>query len=668
MSDDFTINVPAPMAKYEGQAIIDSNNQDLLEHPISKPRRLRDKKDVKKAQEKLIRMNEILDNGDVETLLDEYDHLKNEIEQYKIDLFNLERQHARAETTDEKQDCINQAKQVRANIIDVNRDRNLLNKRLKPYRKLIEKRDKVQARLEEHFAAIHEETQEKQDVMNMDNEARLVAERIILRLTKLKFVHRTTGKDVFGNRSVNEQHVRFERIICTADKIWLKIDVSRLGLLGGHVDNLPHDVYAQELVTKKVLAELSIALERPVNSPNETGDALWHQGVWYEVDRLGLTDGLQTMVRWSEVMKRYPEDKRHRMPVPMGVKKGRKINWVYLDDEPHLMVNGVTGFGKSNAIQMFLSTLVTKHSPDEVRFIIVDIKNTGDFRWFEDLPHNLGNATEIPEALHLIERTFKEMKRRSKVIRRIASNIKIYNRHVSDEDKLPHIFFVFDEYPSIQLDKALAKQINMYAAQIAMQGRAAGVHMFVSGQQSYASDIPRLLSANTTFKFTARQGTTSAAMATTGSMETMRMQNIKGRFLCVSDADSYQVQMPFIDEAEGDIDEAVRSARKWSEPRPFELPQADTIPDNVEDIPRLTDEEIVLKSAFEMFNGQLKKRDIWEANKLHISLGRTTKAIERLIQLDYVEYEDTYYEAIKATGGSYQLIETEDNPDLQESA
>lgn len=675
--DNLSIEVPAPLDHWYGDTRLDSHNQGLLERNPHKARQLKTSSgiarlfggydEVKIAQSQLEKINQALESAQVDTLLDEYKHLKEEIEAYRVELFNLDRKHGRTNKEEKRAALIEKAKLIHKNVRGAKKDRQRLNKRLKPYRVLIVKRDKIKSRLAEHFAAIRDEIQEKKDVLDMDKEARLVAELIIVVLNRLGFYHRRTVKDIMGNTIIKKDHVRFARIICTPDKIHLKVDVSRLGLLGGHVDNLPHEVYAQDICTQKVLIELATALQRPVNSPNRTGDANWHKGIWYEIDRLGLMDGLQNMVSWSQVMRRYPEDKRHLMPVPMGVMKGRKINWIYLVKEPHLMVNGVTGYGKSNAMQMFISTLIMKHSPDDLRFIIVDMKNNGDFRWFEDLPHVIGTATDVQPALTLIQRTFKEMKRRQETIRKITNDIGRYNELVEDEaDKLPHIFFIFDEYPAVRINKLLAKEIDLYASQIAMQGRAVGVHMFISGQQSYASDIPRLLSANTTFKFTARQATVSGAMATTGSMETMKMQNIKGRFLCMSEADNYQVQMPFIDIEEGDIDHALRDAMKWKEPRPFFLPAADETPDNIATMPRLTDEELILKTAFEKFGGQLKQRDIWDLNKKQLSQVRTKRAVDRILDNEIIEYEGLLYEAIKLKGGSYQLIEIDRNEAEQE--
>lgn len=668
---DNIMEVPSPLDKWNGRAKIDGHNAELLQYEVKKPQRLRTsgkisalfgaKNEVKEAENRLQELNAILNEGDVETLLDEYGKLKDEIEQYRVDLFNLSRRFQRADDPDEKHAIVSEAKTIKANLSDIRKDKKILSKRLKPYRKILAQRDKVKSRLEEHYAAIREEAREKQDVLNMDKEARLIAERIIIALNRLNFYHRTTKRDAFGNVQIKKDHVRFERIVCTPDKVFLKVDVSRLGLLGGHIDNLPHDVYAQDICTEKVLNDLSVALERPVTSPNRQGDAGWHQGVWYEVDRLGLRDGLQSMVKWTDIMKRYPEDKRDKMPVPMGIKSGRKINWVYLAEQPHMMINGVTGFGKSNTMQMVLATLISKHSPDEVKFITIDMKNSGDFRWFTDVPHNIGTGKKPHEALELIERTYYEMVRRQTVTSKIAHNIEYYNSLVAKEDRLPHIYFVFDEYAGLQLEPAIKKEVDTYANIIAMQGRSSGIHLIVSGQQSYSSDIPRLVSGNTTIKFTARQSTVSGAMATTGTRETLKMENIKGRFMCIAGAEHFQVQMPYLDIERGDMKQAVRDAHKWAEPRPFELPPADKRePDNVESIPTMTDEQLVIMAAFKLFRGKLKQRDIWEEYKNDISLPRTQKAIKRIVERGTVEHEGVVYEPVKVKGGAYQLVEVDD--------
>jgi hypothetical protein len=662
-SDDLIQEVPAPLSHWYGDGKIAEENEALLANKrilrtLDNPPRWAfwRKNELRESEKILDALNKALSAQGIEPMLEALKALNEETQRFRVQMYNLKQDYKRSHDNSHCEELRKQAKVLRENMASVHKDKVALLRKLRPHRAIIQKRDKVAARIQEHYAAVAEAREEALRTRDMDKESRLIAERIILALNKLGFYHKRTKRDFFGNVMEIKEMCRFERIITTPDKVILKLDVSRLGLLGGHVDLLPHGVYSQDLVQERVLIHLQTALELPISSPNVTMEADWYQGVWFVVDRLGIPDGLETKISYKTVMKRYPEAKRHLMPVPMGVRSGRRINWIFLANQPHLLVNGVTGFGKSNAMQMFISTLVSKHSPDDVRFIIADMKNNGDFRWFVDLPHIIDSAYNIEKALELTHALYLEMKRRQKVIAEITNDISKYNSMVAAVDKMPHIFYVFDEYPAITINRSIANRIHEFSAHIAMQGRAVGIHMFPSGQQSYRDDFPRQLLANITFQFTARQNTVSGAMATTGSRETLNMKPIAGRFLCTSSHERYQVQMPYIEDE--DIEACCDDARRWPEPNPFALPDVprdeDTPPE-----PQRDPIELVLEVAFEHLDGALKARPIWEQLNGALSMPKTTSIVKQLAGQESVEWQGKFYEAIKQKGNFYRLIEIE---------
>lgn len=663
-------SVPQPLEHWYGAPKIDADNEILLGRK-KVYRRFQTapswvfwaKDELKRAEQSLETFNTKLETTGVNTMLEALAELETEAESIKVQMFNTKQEYTRSQEPEKCEELREKGKILLTNMQGVQADRKALLRKLKPHRQLIQSRDNLAARIQEHYAAIAEEREETVRTRDMDKEARLIGERIILALNKLGFRHRRTKRDFMGHVVEVDEMVRFERIIATPDKVIFKLDVSRLGLLGGHVDNLPYGVYAQDLVNERVLTHLNIAVQLPVSSPNMTGEADWYKGVWFVVDRLGIPDGLEEKVLYGTVMKRYPVAKGGLMPVPLGVKAGRKINWVFLAKEPHVMINGVTGYGKSNAFQMLIATLIAKHSPDEIKLIIADMKDSGDFSHFKGLPHMLAFASELDKAEEVSISLYLEMKRRQAIISKITNNIGKYNSLVADEDKLAHIFFVFDEYPSINIDKKLAAVIHRHIALIAMQGRSAGIHLVVSGQQSYANDFPRTMLSNITCQFTARQNTVSGAQATTGTRETMRLKEIAGRFLYTSSHSRYQVQMPYIEDDE--IEAACAMARRWPEPRPFALPIVERNEDEYTVDARIDPESLILDVAFKKFDGALKARPIWEQIKDEISLPQTTKIVKELAERESIEWDDKNYEAIKQKGNFYRLFEIEEDPETE---
>jgi hypothetical protein len=648
MHDSLTINAPAPLKKYRGKIEIAPENMLLLSGQ-ERARKL-DKKELARAKKELQQLDKTLDT--IYPLLPAWDGLRAELNSAKLNWFNLESEFNRISDPARKQQLKAQGKIILENSQSIKADLDKLYRLLKPFKVEIRRANQLRAAIESHNTALQDEKLDRELTKRMDQEARLTGALIIEALSRLGYRHKITRRDGFGAPKTFYKLVRFERIVVTPDTIAYKVDVSRLGLLDGIVDNLPHGVKAADLYKQETLTELSIATERIVTSPNidDPDNCPASKGVWYVVHRLGLSDGVPEMVRYRDVMSRYPEDKSHLLPLPMGVKPGRHINWTYLAKQPHLMVNGVTGFGKSNTMRMVLATLVSRQSPELVRYVTIDMKNQGDFAEFEKLPHCIASVNDIEGAAKLINQLFLEMKRRQEVIRRFTNDISKYNQMVAAPDRLPHILIVFDEYPAIWVKKELAKLIDEFAAQIAIQGRASGIHLFIGGQQAYSGDINRLIVANITHRYTSRQNTVGASMSTTGDRSAQKLRPVPGRFLCTTDSDnSYVVQMPMIEDHE--ITEAVAASQQWEKARPVVLPELST-EDKYDDYadetpkPTINSRELVLKTAMDRLEGNLKARIIWEILGKTISLPQVTKICEQLSK-NPIEYEGILYEPVK---------------------
>jgi hypothetical protein len=624
--DSLTINAPAPLKKYRGRLEIHPEN--LILFSDRKAQKLT-AKELKAAQKELARIEQVIDT--VEPLLPRWNDLKAELNSTRLQYHALKQEYQRIQDTTRRAQLVEQGLILRKNAETIEADLIALRRLLLPFKPDIRRANYLRARIESHKTALEDERLDRELTKQMDQEARLTGALIIEALSRLGYRHKLTRRDGFGAPKTFYKLVRFERVVVTPDTIAYKVDVSRLGFLDGVVDNLPYGVRAADLYKQETLTELSIATERIVTSPNvdDPDNCPASKGVWYVVHRLGLSDGVPELVRYRDVMSRYPDDKAHLLPLPMGVKPGRHINWTYLAKQPHLMVNGVTGFGKSNTMRMVLATLVAKQSPELIRYVTIDMKNQGDFAEFETLQHCIAAINDIEGAAKIMHRLFLEMKRRQETIRRFTNDISKYNQMVAAPDRLPHILIVFDEYPAIWVKRELAKSIDEYAAQIAIQGRASGIHLFIGGQQAYSGDINRLIVANITHRYTSRQNTVGASMSTTGDRSAQKLRPVAGRFLCTTDSDnSYVVQMPMIEDHE--ITEAVAASQQWEKARPVILPE---LPEE--------DEEQYLDKPKAITPGKSYRELIIEG------------AIELLEEP--IEYKGQFYSATRLPGGAYRL-------------
>lgn len=76
----------------------------------------------------------------------------------------------------------------------------------------------------------------------------------------------------------------------------------------------------------------------------------------------------------------------HTMLVGRSFVNGPRDERIAFDDAPHVLICGITGAGKTMLLQTMLLSLCAGTSPDEVRLVLVDLKNE-DLAPFETLPH-----------------------------------------------------------------------------------------------------------------------------------------------------------------------------------------------------------------------------------------------------------------------------------------
>lgn len=151
--------------------------------------------------------------------------------------------------------------------------------------------------------------------------------------------------------------------------------------------------------------------------------------------------------------------------------------------QPHLLIAGATGSGKSVVINGIISTILTLDSPAAARLILIDPKRV-ELVQYKPLPHTICYASEPGEparalnlAVNLIEGRYSQMQKQG---------VRKYNGG--------HIYVIIDELADLMLtDKKTVQPLIQRIAQI---GRAAGVHLIAATQCPLATVIPTAIKCN----------------------------------------------------------------------------------------------------------------------------------------------------------------------------
>lgn len=182
------------------------------------------------------------------------------------------------------------------------------------------------------------------------------------------------------------------------------------------------------------------------------------------------------------------------LPVIFGKMSNGEIVTRDLARLPHLLIGGLTGSGKSVFLNSLICSLVQNHSPDQVRFVLMDPKRV-EFGIYAKLPHLYSPIVHEPEqGITMLKYVEAEMDRRltlfgEKGYRNIADFKK------TDEGaSLPYLVVVVDELSDFMVGSDGAFEST--ASRIAAIGRAAGVHLVIATSRPDAKVASCSLNAN----------------------------------------------------------------------------------------------------------------------------------------------------------------------------
>jgi DNA segregation ATPase FtsK/SpoIIIE, S-DNA-T family len=222
------------------------------------------------------------------------------------------------------------------------------------------------------------------------------------------------------------------------------------------------------------------------------------------------------MVAFREMLEsREYRDIRAALPIALGKDlEGRPVI-ADLAKMPHLLIAGATGSGKSVCVNTLITSLVYRHTPQTLRFLMVDPKMV-ELSVYNVLPHLRHKVvTDNRDAASVLKWAVLEMQDRYELLAANgARNIQDFNRKVQDKAQLrmpkrpdvafenteytggilPYIVLIIDELADLMM--TVQAEIETPLAMLAQKARAIGIHIILATQRPSVNVLTGLIKAN----------------------------------------------------------------------------------------------------------------------------------------------------------------------------
>jgi len=205
------------------------------------------------------------------------------------------------------------------------------------------------------------------------------------------------------------------------------------------------------------------------------------------------------------------------LPVALGKDLNGRPYVANLAKMPHVLIAGATGSGKSVCVNTVVTSLVYKHTPETLRFLMIDPKMV-ELSVYARLPHLRHPVVTDPrDAAGVLKWAVLEMERRYLLLKaNHVRSIQEFNRKVKDgapmrrvepvgpsedeaswayaEGPLPYIVVVVDELADLMM--TVQSEVEKPLTQLAQKARAIGIHLIVATQRPSVNVVTGLIKAN----------------------------------------------------------------------------------------------------------------------------------------------------------------------------
>ncbi|MEJ7760011.1 MAG: DNA translocase FtsK [Gemmatimonadaceae bacterium] len=208
-----------------------------------------------------------------------------------------------------------------------------------------------------------------------------------------------------------------------------------------------------------------------------------------------------------------------KMPAALPIALGKDLEGraviADLAKMPHLLIAGATGSGKSVCVNTLITSLIYRHTPRTLRFLMVDPKMV-ELSVYNVLPHLRHKVvTDNRDAAAVLKWAVLEMQDRYELLAANgARNIQDFNRKVEEGAPLktprrpdvafenneysggilPYIVLIIDELADLMM--TVQAEVETPLAMLAQKARAIGIHIILATQRPSVNVLTGLIKAN----------------------------------------------------------------------------------------------------------------------------------------------------------------------------
>ena len=193
------------------------------------------------------------------------------------------------------------------------------------------------------------------------------------------------------------------------------------------------------------------------------------------------------------------------LPIALGRHANGDPAGTVAEKWPHMLIAGATNSGKSICVHTIIMSVLFKHRPDEVKFLLIDPKRV-ELTLYEGIPYlydpktscdDADIITKASEAAKSLQMLVKVMEKRLDLCQLAkVKNIEGYNQWAkqNNEEKMFYIFVIIDEMADLMLQTKASIEDSIQ--RLAQMGRAMGIHLILCTQRPSVKVVTGIIKAN----------------------------------------------------------------------------------------------------------------------------------------------------------------------------